>query len=320
MKINENEPVWYQRYRPQTVEDCVLPDRIKNTFRTYVEKGELDQSLLLTGYHGIGKTSIGKALINDLGAKVLFINGSEDSGIDVLRTRIRNFSSTTSLSGEQKIVFIDEAEYMNPTSTQPALRGFIEEFAKNTQFILTCNYKNKLIPELADSRFAVIDFSMNEQEKNSCCKYFFKRVCDIFEQEGIVYDKTAVGKVILKYAPDFRKPWNELQRYNTQEGHIDLGILSMEDVDDISTIVNHLKAKKFKEVVAWVENNPKADDPIIITEILDGVESSLSGANKASAILSAGEWQYKAALSVNKRLAVTSFLIEVMSQCTFDTK
>lgn len=315
MKIDKNEPVWYQRYRPSTVEDCILPDRIKNTFRNIAEEGVLNQSMVLIGTKGTGKTSVGKALVNDINAKMMFINGSEDSGIDVLRNRIRNFASTVSLDNQQKIVFIDEAEYLNKESTQPALRGFIEEFSKNTQFILTCNYKNKLIPELVDSRFGVVSFSYSEQEIQYIGKYFFERVIKIFEQEGVVYEKAAVAKLIMKYAPDMRKIWNELQLYNTQEGHIDLGILSIDNSDNIDELIEIVKAKKFKPMLEWIEKTSRSDDPMIITNILEALEPNLDSMNKATAILSAAEWQYKTHFSVNKKLALTAFLIEIMAQC-----
>ena len=214
--------LWVEKHRPNTIKDCVLPEHLKNTFREFVEDKHIP-NLILSGGAGIGKTTVAKAMINEIGATFLFINGSEESGIDVLRNKIKNFASTVSLEGGRKYVILDEADYLNPQSTQPALRGFMEEFHKNCGFVLTCNYKNRLIEPL-HSRCSVIDFIIPKDDKPKLAKDFFSRVKNILELENIKYEPRVVMEVLTKYFPDWRRTLNELQRYSTS-GQIDAGIL-----------------------------------------------------------------------------------------------
>ena len=218
----DDQFLWVEKYRPQTIDECILPESMKTTFKQYIEQGELP-TFLFSGTAGVGKTTIAKALCNEIGAEYLLINGSEESGIDVLRTKIKDFASTISLSGKPKVVILDEADYLNPNSTQPALRGFIEEFSRNCRFIFTCNFKNRIISPL-HSRTTVIDFKLSKEDKPVVASKFFKRLTEILASENIEFNPKVVAELLNKYFPDYRRVLNELQRYSTS-GKIDEGIL-----------------------------------------------------------------------------------------------
>ena len=214
--------LWVEQYRPKDVESCILPKELKETFVEFVKQGEIP-NLILSGSSGVGKTTIAKAMLDQLESTYMMINGSEESGIDVLRTKIKNFASTVSLHGGRKYLIMDEADYLNPQSTQPAMRGFMEEFHKNCGFIFTCNYKNRIIPAL-QSRCSVINFDIPTNEKQKLASDFFARTITILEQSQVKYDKRVVAEVINKFFPDWRRVLNELQRYSVS-GNIDAGIL-----------------------------------------------------------------------------------------------
>ena len=248
--------LWVEKYRPKTVDDCILPSELKKSFSEFVKDKHIP-NLILSGSAGTGKTTIAKAMVEEIGSTWMLINGSEESGIDVLRTKIKNFASTVSLEGGRKYIILDEADYLNPQSTQPALRGFMEEFHKNCGFILTCNYKNRLIEPL-QSRCSNIDFTIRNGERVKLAESFFKRVQDILGQEQIKFEPKAIAELINKYFPDWRRCLNELQRYSTS-GQIDAGILVNLSSENIKVLVSFMKAKEFRFFIPKDQPNPEGN-------------------------------------------------------------
>ena len=246
------EFLWCEKYRPKLIADCILPENIKTTFEDIVKGGEL-HNMLLTGTPGLGKTTVAKALCNELALDFLLVNGSEESGIDTLRTKIKQFASSVSLQGGYKVVILDEADYLNPQSTQPALRGFIEEFSANCRFILTCNFKNRIIEPL-HSRCTTIEFNLAKKDMPPLLAQFMSRTEHILTEEGISYDKQVLAELIMKHMPDWRKVINELQRYSTS-GVIDTGILVQLSDVSVDILMKHLKEKNFKGMRQWVADN-----------------------------------------------------------------
>ena len=230
--------LWVEQYRPKTIDDCILPDSLKSLFSAFIKKGEIS-NMLFSGTAGIGKTTVAKALCEQMNCDWIMINGSEEGGIDVLRNKIKNFASTVSLSGGKKVVILDEADYLNPQSTQPALRGFVEEFHKNCRFILTCNFKNRIIEPL-HSRFSNIEFKVNPKDKPKLASRLFERAIYILKEQNVSYEDKVLVELITKHFPDFRKLINELQRYSVS-GSIDAGILVNVSDENLKTLVTHLK-------------------------------------------------------------------------------
>jgi DNA polymerase III delta prime subunit len=295
------------------VEDCILPDAIKSTFLEYVARKEIP-NLLLSGSAGVGKTTIAKALCEEVGCDYIVINGSDESGIDVLRTKIKNYASSVSLSGGRKVVIIDEADYLNPNSTQPAMRGAIEEFSSNCSFIFTCNFKNRIIDPI-HSRCSVIDFKINGS-KQAMAAQFFKRVEWILEQEGITYSKDAVAAVITKHFPDNRRVLNELQRYAVS-GTIDAGIVaSVVDVQ-LGPLVSALKDKDFASVRKWVTNNLDNDPVKIYRKLYDGLYEVLKANSVPQLVLHLSKYQYQSAFVADHEINMVACLTEVMVDCEF---
>lgn len=305
--------LFVEKYRPKSIEECILPESIKNTFREIVKSGEC-QNLLLSGKPGTGKTSVAKALCNDLDCDWIMINCSEDGNIDTLRTKIRTFASTVSLSDKKKVVILDEFDYSNASSIQPALRGAIEEFARNCRFILTCNYKNRII-EPIHSRCTTIEFTIPSKEKPKMAKEFMARCEMILDEESITYDGKVLVELIMKHFPDFRKILNELQRYSVS-GTIDVGILAS-PTQKISELMKFMKDKDFVSVRKWVAMNMDNSQTDLFRAIYDGLYDHLSPSSIPNAILILAEYQYKAAFVADQEINTGACMVELMMSCEF---
>ena len=306
--------LWVEQYRPQTVDDCILPQSLKNTFKEFVENSNVP-NIILSGGPGVGKTTIAKAVLDEIGATSMMINGSEESGIDVLRTKIKNFASTVSLEGGRKYLILDEADYLNPQSTQPALRGFMEEFHKNCGFILTCNYKNRLIEPL-HSRCSVIDFTIPKSEKPNLAMDFMSRVEGILVLENIKYDKKVLAEVIQRHFPDWRRILNELQRYSVS-GRIDAGILVDMAEINIKELMKFMKEKEFTNVRKWVVNNLDMDSVRLFRSIYDNLYTFVDPSSIPHVVCVLAEYQYKAAFSADQEINLLACLTEIMARAKF---
>jgi len=306
------EYLWVEKYRPQTIDECILPKNLKETFKQFIQTGELP-NFLFCGTAGVGKTTVAKALCNEIGAEYLLINGSEESGIDVLRTKIKSFASTVSLTDSKKVIILDEADYLNPNSTQPALRAFIEEFSNNCRFIFTCNYKNRIIEPL-HSRCSVIDFKIENAEKVEIAGAFFKRTIGILKAENIDADQKVVAELVTKHFPDWRRVLNELQRYSVS-GKIDSGILVNMTEDSFKELLKNMKDKNFTEVRKWVAKNGDSETINIFRQLYDTASVNLEPASIPQLVLILADYQYKAAFVADHELNLMAALTEVMAQC-----
>ena len=302
--------LWVEKYRPTTIEDCVLPSDIKQTF--FDIKDEIP-NMILTGTAGTGKTTIAKALCEMHNCDYILINGSEESGIDVLRTKIKNFASTVSLGGGNKVVILDEADYLNPQSTQPALRGFIEEFHKNCRFIFTCNYKNRLIAPL-HSRCTVIDFKIPPKERPRLASVFLARLMLILDDEGVEYNNEVLQELVMKYFPDFRRTINELQRYAVS-GKIDVGILSNIAEESLQELLGHVKTKRFTDMRKWVATNIDNDPVKLFRKIYDTLYDVLEPQSIPQAVIIIADYSYKSAFVVDQEVNIVACLTELMMEC-----
>jgi len=306
--------LWVEKYRPQKIDDCVLPESLKQTFREYITQGELP-NFLFCGTAGVGKTTVAKALCNEIGAEYLMINGSEESGIDTLRTKIKGFASTISLTDAKKVVILDEADYLQANSTQPALRAFIEEFANNCRFILTCNFKNRII-EPIHSRCSVIEFKIDNKEKQEIAATFFKRATAILKQEGVEFDQKVVVELVMKHFPDYRRILNELQRYSVS-GKIDSGILVNMSQESFKDLIKLMKDKNFTEVRKWVAKNSDSDTVALFRELYDSASNTIEANSIPQLVLVLADYQYKAAFVADHELNIMAALTEIMAQCKF---
>ena len=304
--------LWVEKYRPQTIEDCVLPANIKKTFHSIVESGE-SQNLLLSGGAGCGKTTIAKALCNELDTDYIMINCSEDGNIDTLRTKIRNFASTVSMTGSKKVVILDEFDYSNAQSTQPALRGFIEEFSNNCRFILTCNFKNRIIQPL-HSRCTMIEFRIPNSEKPTLASEFLTRIKNILSEQNIEYDEKVLVELVMKHFPDFRRILNELQRYSVAN-IIDVGILTQIGDVEIKSLMSSIKTKDFNGVRKGAVENLDNDQTQIFRKLYDSLSDNLQPASIPQAILLLAEYQYKSAFVADHEINLTACLTEIMMEC-----
>ena len=294
-----NEILWVEKYRPVTVDDCILPSELKQTFQQFVDNEEIP-NLLLTGTAGVGKTTIAKAMLEQIGCTYMMINGSEESGIDTLRTKIKNFASTVSMDGKRKYVILDEADYLNPQSTQPALRGFIEEFSRNCGFILTCNFRNRIIEPL-HSRCSTVEFRIPNEQKPKLAMNFMKRVQDILEKENVTYNEKVVADVIGKFFPDWRRCLNELQRYSAT-GTIDAGILVNLSDTSIKEFVSFIKDKDFKSCREWVVHNLDNDPHRIYRRIYDSLSGNVPDSAVPHCVLILGDYSYKSAFVADQEI------------------
>jgi DNA polymerase III delta prime subunit len=306
--------LWVEEYRPRDIESCVLPKTLKSSLQSFVDKETLP-NLILSGGPGVGKTTAARAMLEQIGSTYMFINGSEESGIDVLRTKIKNFASTVSLEGGKKYLILDEADYLNPNSTQPALRGFIEEFHKNCGFILTCNYKNRIIPAL-QSRCSVIDFVIPKAEKVKLAQQFFHRVVKILNENEIKFNEKVVAELINNHFPDWRKVLNELQRYSVA-GEIDAGILVNLADKNIKDLMDMMKKKEFTNVRKWVVDNLDNDSDKLFRSIYDNLYELIDPSSIPHAVVALGEYQYKAAFVADLEINMMACLTEIMGRVKF---
>ena len=314
MKKRE-EFLYVEKYRPQTIEDCILPKSLKQTFKDMVAKKE-PQNLLLSGSAGTGKTTVAKALCNEIGADWIMINCSEDGNIDTLRTKIRQFASTVSFQeNTRKVVILDEFDYSNAQSIQPALRCAIEEFSNNCRFIITCNYKNRII-EPIHSRYTCIDFNIPTDEKPHIAAQLMNRCSHILDTEGISYDKKTLSQLIMKYFPDMRRILNELQRYGTS-GNIDNGILVNLSEEQIKTLVGFLKTKNLPEVRKWIVNNQHLSETDVIRRLYEALYGVLSPQSIPQAILILGEYQKDMSRVADLEIHMMACMVQIMMTCEF---
>jgi DNA polymerase III delta prime subunit len=306
--------LWVEKYRPKKIEDCILPDSLKATFQEYVNRKEIP-NLLLSGTAGVGKTTVAKALCEEVGCDYIVINGSDEGRmIETLRVKIKNYASSVSLMGGRKVIIIDEADYMNAESIQPALRGAIEEFSSNCSFIFTCNYKNRII-EPIHSRCTVIDFKLNGS-KAKMASAFFKRVENILAQEKVTYDKEVVAAIITKHFPDNRRILNELQRYSVS-GTIDRGILTTVSEVQLNDLIKALKDKDFAGARKWVTNNLDNDPARLYRKIYDGLYEQLKPNSVPQLVLHLAKYQYQAAFVPDHEINMIACLTEIMVDCEF---
>ena len=310
-----NDFLWVEKYRPANIKDAILPESLKQTFQKVVDSGELP-NMLFTGTAGLGKTTVARALCNELGCDYILINGSEEGNIDTLRTKIKQFASSVSLQGGYKVVILDEADYLNPQSTQPALRGFIEEFSNNCRFILTCNFKNRIIEPL-HSRCGVYEFNTSKKDMAELCQCFMVRCQTILIKENIEYDDKAIAELIMKFEPDWRRVLNELQRYSIN-GKIDSGVLNIISNKNYDDLFSHLKNKDFKKMRNWVVNNIDTDASAIFRAVYDGMNEKVAPQSIPQLVLILADYQYKNAFVADHELNVVACLTEVMSDVQFN--
>ena len=306
------EFLWTEKHRPKTVEDTILPTDLKATFKKFVKDKNIP-NLILSGSAGICKTTIAKAMLEELGCNYIIINGSMNGNIDTLRNEIKNFASTVSFTGDRKYVILDEADYLNPQSTQPALRNFMEEFSANCGFILTCNFLNRIIEPL-HSRCSVIYFKIDAKNKPKLASQFMKRVITILQTENVEFEEKVVAELIMKFFPDWRRVLNELQRFSAM-GKIDSNILANVSDESIKTLIGTIKDKDFKAMRKWVSDNLDNEPSIIFRKIYDGCFDAFEISSVPELIILLGEYQYKSAFVVDQEINFVAFLTEVMASC-----
>ena len=306
--------LWVEKYRPKTVEDCIIPEKQKVMFQQFIEKGQIP-TMLLSGKSGVGKTTIARAICEQLNCDYIIINGSEENGIDVLRTKIKSFASSFSYEGKPRVVIIDEADYLNPNSIQPALRAFIEEFNQNCRFIFTCNYKNRIIEPL-HSRSTVIDFNLTKADKPVMAGKFLKRLKVILSQENVTFDEKVLVEIIKRFFPDYRRILNEVQRYSVN-GHIDSGILGSNEEYFIQTLMDILKRKNWTEMRQWVAENQDVDYSTLFRRIFDNAYCAKKN-DIPKLVLTLADYQYKSAFVADQEINMVACLTDIMSMVDFE--
>jgi DNA polymerase III delta prime subunit len=307
--VHREEFLWVEKHRPRRVADCVLPPRLKDTFQQFVDQKNVP-NLILSGGPGVGKTTIARAMLEELNADYIVINGSMNGNIDTLRNEIMQFASTVSFTGGRKYVILDEADYLNANSTQPALRNFMEEFSKNCGFVLTCNFKNRIIEPL-HSRCSVIEFKLEGSERADMAAQFFKRVCGILKQEQVEFDKQTVAELVSKHIPDWRRTLNELQRYSAT-GKIDAGILKNLGEESVKTLLGFLKNKKWDEMRKWVGENSDQDAISLMRKIYDQAHLYLKPNSVPTIVMHIAKYQYQHAFAADAEINLVALLTEIM--------
>lgn len=314
MTITKEHFVWVEKYRPKTISDTILTPELKATFQKFVDQKNIP-NLILAGSAGVGKTTVARAMLEELDCDYIVINGSMNGNIDTLRNEIRNFASTVSMSGGRKYVILDEADYLNANSTQPALRNFMEEYSKNCGFILTCNFKNKIIDPL-HSRCSVIDFKITKKELPDLAKQFIRRICAILDKENIEYDKAVIVEVIKKHFPDWRRIINELQRYSAT-GKIDSGILVNFQEVSLNRLMGLIKDKDYTNMRKWVSENIDTDANELFRKIFDQASKYITKASVPLCVLLIGKYQYQHAFVADPEINIVCFLTELMVEAEF---
>ena len=309
--IDDDMLLWCERYRPKKIEDCILPEAQKKPFQEYVNRKEIP-NIILSGSAGVGKTTVARAMCEEIEADYILINGSDESGIDTLRVKIKGFASSVSLMGGRKVVIIDEADYLSPAA-QAAFRGVIEEFSSNCSFIFTCNFKNRIIQPL-HSRCAVIDFKLVNGQKAKMAAAFMKRVEYILKNENVEYDQKVVAELITKFFPDYRRVLNELQRYGVS-GKVDVGILANVSDNKLNELVSYIKEKNFREVRKWVAQNADNDTHRIMRDFYDKTYDILKPESIPLAVVLLGKYQYQAAFVADQEINLMAFMTELMVDC-----
>jgi len=306
--------LWVEKYRPRKVEDTILPKKLKEVFTKIVQSGELP-NMLFTGTAGLGKTTVARAICDELGYDYIVINGSEEGNIDTLRGKIKRFASSVSLGGDVKVVILDEADYLNPQSTQPALRGFIEEFSDNCRFILTCNFKNRIIEPL-HSRCGVYEFNTTKKEMQTLCADFFVRLIHILESEQVAFNKDLLAQLIMKYAPDWRRVINECQRYSIG-GQLETTVLNNDASGNYDSLFKSLKDKDFKKMRSWVAQNVDVDVSAIFRQIYDNMYEKVDASSIPQLVLILADYQYKNAFVADHELNIVACMTEIMANVEF---
>ena len=308
------EFLWVEKYRPHKIADCVLPDNLKNTFQKFVDDGNIP-NLLLSGTSGVGKTTVARAMLDEIDADYIILNGSLSVNKDALRTDIRNYAATVSFGGGRKYIIMDEADYLDANNVQPQLRNFIEEFSSNCGFIFTCNFINRIIEPL-HSRCSVVEFKIGAKEKAGLAKQFMKRANFILNTENVKYESAVVAEVIMKHFPDWRRVLNELQRYGAS-GAIDSGILASVDNIEIKELIKYLKAREFENMRKWVGQNASMDVNVLFRRLYDAASAILKPESIPALVLALADYQYKAAFVVDQEINMSACMTQIMMDCEF---